>query len=88
MVKATAFRLKGKAGYTTVAVKMLKGTVEAAPRVAVMHLQSPKGWIKPPDNLAASRGPPEAPPLLFLSGCILGIPPWVTWAKVVPGETE
>lgn len=25
MVKATAFRLKGKAGYTTVAVKMLKG---------------------------------------------------------------
>ena len=27
VVKATAFRLKGKAGYTTVAVKMLKGTV-------------------------------------------------------------
>ncbi|KAB0384652.1 hypothetical protein FD755_006569, partial [Muntiacus reevesi] len=26
VVKATAFRLKGKAGYTTVAVKMLKGT--------------------------------------------------------------
>lgn len=25
VVKATAFRLKGKAGYTTVAVKMLKG---------------------------------------------------------------
>lgn len=26
VVKATAFRLKGRAGYTTVAVKMLKGT--------------------------------------------------------------
>lgn len=25
VVKATAFRLKGKVGYTTVAVKMLKG---------------------------------------------------------------
>lgn len=29
MVKATAFRLKGRAGYTTVAVKMLKGTCQA-----------------------------------------------------------
>lgn len=27
VVKATAFRLKGRAGYTTVAVKMLKGTL-------------------------------------------------------------
>lgn len=30
VVKATAFRLKGKAGYTTVAVKMLKGTFSAS----------------------------------------------------------
>lgn len=29
VVKATAFRLKGKAGYTTVAVKMLKGKRES-----------------------------------------------------------
>lgn len=30
VVKATAFRLKGKAGYTTVAVKMLKGKTSQA----------------------------------------------------------
>lgn len=36
VVKATAFRLKGKAGYTTVAVKMLKGkTSQTEARQAV-----------------------------------------------------
>lgn len=36
VVKATAFRLKGKAGYTTVAVKMLKGKTS--------RTQSRRGW--------------------------------------------
>lgn len=71
MVKATAFQLKGKAGYTTVAVKMLKGTCPGS-----MHR-----WLwSHPDNqgVAASLGPSKEhtpPPLLFLSGCILEMPP-------------
>lgn len=38
VVKATAFRLKGKAGYTTVAVKMLKGMQLKMDADAVLHL--------------------------------------------------
>lgn len=39
VVKATAFRLKGRAGYTTVAVKMLKGNP--------VHLWGPPGLGRP-----------------------------------------
>lgn len=46
MVKATAFRLKGKAGYTTVAVKMLKGTSPGS--VNRWLFWSPEGWIELP----------------------------------------
>lgn len=54
MVKATAFRLKGKAGYTTVAVKMLKGTCPG----------SMYRWLwSHPDNqgVATSLGPSKEP---------------------------
>ena len=37
VVKATAFRLKGKAGYTTVAVKMLKGKTS--------HAKARQAWM-------------------------------------------
>lgn len=46
VVKATAFRLKGKAGYTTVAVKMLKGTCLGS--VHRWLYRSPEGWTEPP----------------------------------------
>lgn len=40
VVKATAFRLKGKAGYTTVAVKMLKGKTRANNKTNYCHAVS------------------------------------------------
>lgn len=44
VVKATAFRLKGKAGYTTVAVKMLKGkTSRAKSRLEIRVIYEERG---------------------------------------------
>lgn len=45
VVEATAFRLKGKAGYTTVAVKMLKGTCPGSTHrwLCHVHLWEPQG---------------------------------------------
>lgn len=62
MVEATAFRLKGKAGYTTVAVKMLKGTCLGSTHrwLCRTSVGAPGDRPKPPNRaLVAVLAPPQ-----------------------------